>query len=457
MSKLPSRTHVSYARKVSLEVNRIVRERRAFVQEIIATHIDSNADLSVEDRGFATLLCLGVVSSVGTLDELIDRYVHTPATLDPQIRDVLRLSTYEIIFLNKSPYAAVDQGVELSKTVSPKVGGLINAVLRKIVAAKKEFPFGDPSTDLNALARLHAFPLWLTKKLVEDIGVQAAKNFMVASNEPAPIFLAVNFIKADIKEVQAVFSAADTPLFPVDIPYVKINGCLRLDDRRALQNPAVKRLFSEGKILVSDAASQAVAQIALPGHKPGSFFEIGTGRGTKTILLQNDAHKTFGSQMDLIACDSYNFKIDIHKNRMKEYGVNVSRYITEDSRALKKELGSETFDAVFLDAPCSGLGTLRRHPEIRWRLTPDSIVQLAQLQFEMLSEASNYVSPGGLLTYSTCTITKEENSNVIQRFLSSEKGSSFTLKKIGNRNSISTAIQKGSSDAHFAVNMERKH
>lgn len=457
MSKLPSKTHASHARKAALEVNRIVRERRAFTQEIIATHIDSNEGLSIEDRGFATRLCLGVTSSVGTLDELIDRYVRTPAELDPVVRDVLRLSTYEIIFLDKSPHAAVDQGVELSKTVSAKVSGLVNAVLRKIVAAKKEFPFGDPDTDLNALARSCAFPVWLAGKLVEDIGFKAAKDFMSASNDPAPLFLAVNSIKTNSEEVQTVFSSEGVNLLPVQIPQVKLNGCFRVEDRRILQNPVIKELFAQGKILISDAASQAVAQLALPDQKPTSFFEIGTGRGTKTILLQSDALKTYGDQMELSACDSYNFKTGIHKARMKEYGVEVERYITEDARNLKKALGDKRFDAVFLDAPCSGLGTLRRHPEIRWRLTPDAITQLAQLQLEMLTEASAYVSVGGLLTYSTCTITKEENSQVVQKFLSSEAGSNFALKKIGERNSFATAIQKGSSDAHFAVNMVRKH
>lgn len=457
MPKLPFKTHASQARKVALEVNRIVRERRAFTQEIIATHIDSNPGLSAEDKGFATRLCLGVTASVGTLDELIERYVRNPDALDPLVRDVLRLSTYEIIFLDKSAHAAVDQGVELSKTVSPKVSGLVNAVLRKTVDAKQEFPFGDPATDVGALARLYAFPEWLAKRIIEDIGWDAAGEFMHASNEPAPLFLAVNFIKSDNEEVLSVFSSENASLQAVRIPRVEMDGCFRIEDRRILQAPKVRELLSQGKILISDAASQAVARIALPDSKQASFFEIGTGRGTKTILLQSNARKLFDSQMELTACDSHDFKVDIHRNRMREYGVRVADYIAHDARDLGSVLADRRFEAAFLDAPCSGIGTLRRHPEIRWRLTPHSISRLAQLQYELLVEAARFVSVGGLLTYSTCTIMKEENSQVVRRFLSGEEGSAFEFRKIGERNSFATAIRSGSSDAHFAVTMVRRY
>ena len=159
------RSKASPARLAALDVVRAVRERDAFAQDVIGTRID-RSDLSSEDRAFATKLALGVVSATGTLDEIIDRALNAPSDVKPDVRDALRVSTYEIIFLGKTPHAAVDQGVELVRSFAMSASGLANAVLRKIVLMRQAFPFGDPMRDPEALARLHAFPLWLARKLI---------------------------------------------------------------------------------------------------------------------------------------------------------------------------------------------------------------------------------------------------------------------------------------------------
>ena len=188
------RSKASPARLAALDVVRAVRERDAFAQDVIGTRID-RSDLSSEDRAFATKLALGVVSATGTLDEIIDRALNAPSDVKPDVRDALRVSTYEIIFLGKTPHAAVDQGVELVRSFAMSASGLANAVLRKIVLMRQAFPFGDPMRDPEALARLHAFPLWLARKLIVDLGPQEALDFMRASNEQAPLFIAVNAAK----------------------------------------------------------------------------------------------------------------------------------------------------------------------------------------------------------------------------------------------------------------------
>ena len=152
------RSKASPARLAALDVVRAVRERDAFAQDVIGTRID-RSDLSSEDRAFATKLALGVVSATGTLDEIIDRALNAPSDVKPDVRDALRVSTYEIIFLGKTPHAAVDQGVELVRSFAMSASGLANAVLRKIVLMRQAFPFGDPMRDPEALARLHAFQI----------------------------------------------------------------------------------------------------------------------------------------------------------------------------------------------------------------------------------------------------------------------------------------------------------
>lgn len=445
----------SPARRAALEVGSIVRTRSAYAQDVIAKHVDASS-LSPEDRAFATKLALGVASSSGTLDEVIDRCLKSPSDIKSDVRDALRISTYEIVFLDKSPHAAVDQGVELVRAIAPKAAGLANAVLRKIVASKAEFPFGDPATDVAALARSHAFPVWLANRLIADLGRDGAIDFMAASNEPAPVFVAVNSLKASDESVLAVFERASAPLQTVRFGTEAVAGCYRLAAPKALQDEGVKRLFSDGKILVSDAASQMVAAGVLSKNKkPATFLEIGAGRATKTILLQSNANRLYESQLELSTLDNHEFKTKLLVERASRYGARVSAAHTGDATKLDEVLPAAVFDEVFIDAPCSGLGTLRRHPEIRWRITEQDIDRLAETGLAMLESAAGHVAPGGVLAYATCTVLKAENAAVVKRFLESEAGSPFALDEIGGSRVFSTRLAPRSSDAHFAVRMVR--
>lgn len=444
----------SPARLAALDVVRAVRERDAFAQDVIGTRID-HSDLSSEDRAFATKLSLGVVSASGTLDEVIDRALNKPTDVQPDVRDALRVSTYEILFLGKTPYAAVDQGVELVRSFAMSAAGLANAVLRKIVGLRASFPFDDPARDLDALARLHAFPVWLARKLIADLGPEAAIDFMRASNEQAPLFIAVNAAKTTDEALIAAFGKVDEDLDPVSVDGVSLAGCYRLLDSRALLLPEVKRLFSQGKILVSDAASQLVAASVLPDEQPGSLLEVGAGRATKTILLQSNAMRTYDSQLVLTTLDNHDFKTQLLKERAERYGVEVAEALTGDALELSDVVGERTFDEIFIDAPCSGLGTLRRHPEIRWRIKPADIVEFARVQLGMLQAAAPHVAVGGSLAYATCTVTREENNGVVKAFLESEAGAGFKLAPVNGRSCVATRLCDGSPDAHFAVRFVR--
>ena len=227
------RFDVSPARKAALQVGRFLRERDAFAQDLISKHIDASR-MSREDRAFATRLVLGVVSARGTLDEIIDRSLRSPDDVQDDVRDALRIGVYEMYFLDKSPHAAVDQCVELVRTFAPKACGLANAVLRKASSLKGEFPFGNPQADLEAFARQYAFPVWLAKRLVADLGLDAAREFMEASNEPAPLFAAVNAACATDEEVRAELEAAHGEPEPVEIDGRTIPGCYRVSSGRVL-------------------------------------------------------------------------------------------------------------------------------------------------------------------------------------------------------------------------------
>ncbi|MDD7689972.1 MAG: transcription antitermination factor NusB [Ellagibacter isourolithinifaciens] len=448
-----SERSASPARQAALRVTSIVRERDAFAQELIHKYIDSSR-MSREDRAFATRLTLGVVSSYGTLDDVINRCLDRVSDINDDVRDALRISTYEIIFLKKEPHAAVSQGVELVKTIAPKASGLANAVLRRIADKAHKFPFGDPRTDIEAFARLHAFPEWLAKRALLDLGPEVTRDYLAGSNEPAPLFVAINAAKADEAEVVETIVAAHGDPVAVSVNGEDIPGCYCLSEGRVLFDGRVRHMIQTGQLLVSDASSQQIARLVLTEEKPASLLEVGAGRGTKTVLIQSDAQRRYGSQIDeYVTVDNLEFKTNITAERAEEYGIHVSESITGDATVLDDVVGERAFDVVFIDAPCSGLGTLRRHPEIRWRLNPEKIDEFAKTGLALLKSASTHVTPGGSIVFSTCTITRAENIDVVKAFLASDEGASFSLAPIGGAPCFNPALKPGSPDAHFAVRL----
>lgn len=449
------RCKASPGRLGALYATQQVRRRSAFAQEVIAATID-RSHLSRQDRAFATLLTLGVVSTQGSLDAVINRCLDNPRDIKPDVRDAMRVSTYEIIYLRKAPHAALDQGVELVRAVAPSAARLGNAVLHRVYDLAKSFPFGDPQTDIEALALLYAFPVWLAKLLVADLGPANAAALMKASNEQAPLYISVNALKATDDEVKAAFEEAGCVLEPAQSGGVHIPGCFNVSNPRLLSDGRIKRLFSQGKILVSDASAQAVAHCVMETGMPESLLEVGAGRGTKTILLQSDAKRRFSEQVALTAMDSHGFKSDMLKQRAQEYGVSIRSIITGNATRLDSIIPEKMFSCIFIDAPCSGLGTLRRHHEIRWRITPEKIDELAATGLALLKSAAGHVEVSGSIVYSTCTVTYAENNGVVKAFLESEEGRGFALAPINGKACFTTELHSNMPDAHFAARFVRK-
>ncbi len=439
MSKL------SPARAAALKIGSIVRLRKAYTAEVATTVLGQATDLTPEDRAFARKLALGVTACFGTLDYVIDHCLRSPSDIQDDVRDALRISAYELIFLDKQDHAAVDQGVELVRSVAPKASGLANAVLRKIARASQSFPFGNPATDTQALARSVAFPLWLAKRLIDGLGRDDAWAFMRECNSDAPVFIAANDCwkspgtdVIDLPAIDGLEALGDLP------------GAYRLTRPGALTGGPLAFALKTGQAIVTDEAAQRIAAFALPEQCPQAFLEVGAGRGTKTILLQNHAMRRFGSQMPLISVDDHQFKVDLLKRRTSAFGIRLDEALVADATKFASGFDGRMFDAVFIDAPCSGLGTLRRHPEIRWRITPKDIEVLSKIGLAMLIECSKHVVCGGTIVFATCTVLPEENELTIQRFLKSRFGESFDVV-----DTLKTDLTHDGCDAHYAVKLRR--
>lgn len=462
LSIRPQRSHASRARTLALECLLKIQERDAFADPLIDAIID-RGKLSAEDKAFATLLVRGVVSTRGSLDLVLDRCMRSPRDVKDDVRCALRISAYEMLYLHKDAYASVSQGVELTREIAPRAAALANAVLRKVASLVDAFPFGDPQKDIHAYALLHGFPVWLVEQLIQDLGAPDAHAFLVASNEPAPIYLAVNSALASDDEICTVFKEARFSLEPAASGGITPPGCYELRERKALSDGRIARLLRTGKIVVSDASAQAIAflvakmtsSICADGKDP-NFLELCAGRGTKTVLLQSDLLRIQSSQSSrFTTVDNVPFKQKLLLKRAQECGIEVSEALCGDATHLDRVIKDRMFDCIFIDAPCSGLGTLRRHPEIRWRIKPQDIDTFAHVDKRILESAAHHVRPGGLLAYATCTITPSEDGNAISSFLSSELGSSFKLASVHGKACFQNMLVPRGPDAHFLAVMQR--
>ena len=341
------------------------------------------------------------------------------------------------------------------RAVAPSAAGLANAVLRRILEASVQFPYGDPTKDIDALALLYAFPSWLARQLIADLGVQSAVQLMKASNGQAPLFIAVNALKASDEEIVSLFAEVGAELEPAGSGGLSVEGCYRVPNARVLADGRISRLFSQGKILVSDASAQAVAKCVLEEGVSGSMLEVGSGRGTKTLLMQSLAYRLYGSQLSMTCMDSHGFKTDLLRDRANAYGVKINDFVTGNATRLDSVMGDRSFSTIFIDSPCSGLGTLRRHHEIRWRLQPEQIEELADVSIALLKSASGHVDVGGRIVYSTCTVTYAENNGVVKRFLESEEGRRFKLAPVFGKACFAPQLSEDSPDAHFAAKFMR--
>lgn len=406
------------SRAAALRVVREARTRSGWGHELLARALDDSG-LSDRDAAFATRLAYGALASEGTLDDVLDRYLDRPSRVHPLVRDALRVAAYELLFMRTPDRVAVHQGVEAVRSIERRATGLANAVLRRIAENAQAFPFGDPDTDTDALARMTSHPSWLVRILVDDLGLELARTMLQADNEPAPLFLAHNPFVSTFADLMSVLEHEG-----VEPAACEPEGCIVAGSPPAAVKSTALR---DGACVVADAAAQYVAALAAPG--PGRRgVELAAGRGTKTLLMQAASVRN-GGPAEVLSADVHAFKVALLEERLAALGVpEVQGIVADTSDPVSVEAlgGPASADVVLVDAPCSGLGTLRRHPEKRWRLEPSSIAELAALGEGMLETAARLVRPGGFVVYSTCTVTDRENRAVIEGFLARPTGKEFS-------------------------------
>ena len=421
MSKL------SPARKVAHDVLCECERRGAYARDLLA-HRSAVKALDSRDSAFAARLALGVTATEGILDDLLNRFLSKPNKVAPRVRMALRISAFEMLYLDTPGHVAVSQGVELVRANAKSAAGLANAVLRKVDGAIDGFRAaddldgaGEDAKRVTRLCRALGMPEWLCRRLMDRFDDSQLGIFEFAGNlTPAPMAIYVNprsYGKDNRPE------GSIDPIFP---------GCIApVNAAKAVASGALER----ASIVASDVNAQLIATAAT---RPGTCLEIGAGRGTKTYVMMCQG-KRAGMERTHYALDLHERKCDQNLQRLRLAGIHGVRTIAGDACNLDQTLTSfdaregerMLFDTVFVDAPCSGTGTMRRHPEIPWRLTQKDVDEtLPKLQLTMLNEAARRVAPGGELFYATCSVLCSENDDVVNAFLQGSEGRRFKIAPV---------------------------
>ncbi|XEQ97302.1 Ribosomal RNA small subunit methyltransferase B [Sporomusa paucivorans] len=411
------------AREVALKIINEVETNGAYANIALAKEINrrtAQGQLSDQDRRFITELVYGTVKAGATLDWLLGLYLNRSLTkVAPVIRNILRLGIYQLFFLEKVPAsAACNQSVELAKKYGHAgTVKFVNGVLRNAARSPEKVVYPDrDSQPVKYLALKYFHPEWLVERWVERLGVTACEALCQTNNTIPPLSLRTNTIKINrdrllqrlAGEGVACQASAWTP-----------EGIV------CQEHPGLGTLTSlqEGLFQVQDESSMLVAHILDP--KPGEFIIDACGapggKTTHIAALMNNAGK-------ILSTDIYEHKLAlIRENAARLALTNI------ETRALDAvNLGSMfplKADRVLVDAPCSGLGVLRRKPDSRWRKSPEILRDLPKLQAAILASAAQCVKPGGVLVYSTCTTEPEENQDIVCDFLRAHPD--FSLEPTG--------------------------
>lgn len=388
---------VSPARRCAFTVVRRVFEQDAYADRALTAEA---AGLTPRDRSLAMSLAFGTVQRRATLDYVAQRLCSRPlSSIEPGALAALRLGLLQILFLDGiAEHAAVHESVELAKRASRGGAGLVNAVLRRATREGPALLRALSDETPREAATLHSVPVWLAELWWRELGADRARALLARVNDPAESALRVNTLVSSLDVVRAELPARAVPELP---------EALVLDRPFDVQG---SELFRRGAIMAQSRASMLVARALAP--KPGDrVLDLCAAPGAKTThigaLLADDG--------ELTAVERNPGRARALSATLARMHVDCARVVVADARY---ELAAgQRCDAVLVDPPCSGLGTLQSRPDLRWRTSPERIAELSVLQAQVLSTGADATAPGGTLVYSVCTISREESVAVVERLL----------------------------------------
>ncbi|MFL6275694.1 MAG: 16S rRNA (cytosine(967)-C(5))-methyltransferase RsmB [Blastocatellia bacterium] len=415
MNRQASRPAVSPARRAAFDILRRVYAEDAYAAPLIAALPQTT--LAGDDRRLAQELTLGVLRWQSALDYFIERYSgRSLKKLDLAVLIALRLGLYQLRFLSRVPAsAAVNESVNLVKRArAASAAPMINAVLRRAARQLDELPGASIDEPLERFAVETSHPRWLLERWIAAFGEEEARHLALANNQPPPLAFRINTRRAAVDEIIAALESTGLRLRPSSIA----RGAFVVE---AGQAAALAQAAESGEIYIQDEASQMVSLLLDP-QSGERILDLCAAPGSKSSHLAALA----GASGWVMACDIHPHRLATLAATCKRLGIeSIAPVALDATRELPLLDAAPLFDRVLIDAPCSGTGTLRRNPEIKWRLAASDLERLAGVQLSLLRQATVTLKQGGRLVYSTCSIEREENEAVIHRFL--ERGAPFRI------------------------------
>ena len=395
-------------RQVAFEILLSIEKEDSYADLLVDRELSSDA-IQGPDRGLLTELVFGVLRRRGTLDHMIDSFASQKAAkLERIVVILLRLGLYQSFYLDRVPVsAAVNETVKLAKVFVPRAAGFINAVLREADRKRDLIPWPDRAADPSGfLAVRYSQPRWLAKQWLAQLGPAEAEELAAAMVEPPPLTIRVNTLKIS-RDAYAERLAAEgvaarrTEYSPVGMHVLSAIHPTKLPE------------FQDGLVTVQDESSQ-LASLFLDPEPGQDVLDLCAAPGGKSTHLA----QLMENRGTLLACDLDARKLRRIEDTAMRLGTTIIQTKCLDASRPITSLNGRKFSRILVDAPCTGLGVIRRNPEAKWRLTFSDASRMATLQSSILRNAADHLEVGGVLLYSTCSTTSEENEGVIDLFLS---------------------------------------
>lgn len=432
------------ARQIAVEALGKVNGSKGYSNIVIDKALEQSG-LDLRDAAFATALFYGVLERMLTLDHCIAGFSKTPVEkLTPQVREILRVSLYQILYMDSVPdSAAVNEAVNLTRVFRKEsAGGFVNGVLRAFLRSGKRVPRMAGSR-ADQLSIQYSCPAWLVQLWLDSYGEENTEGILKTSLGRPPVYIRVNTLKttADALSVQLEEEGAVVRWDEMEENCLRVSGT---GDVTAL--PA----FQEGLFHVQDKSSQLCVK-ALDARPGMRVLDICAAPGGKSFTAAQWMH----GEGELLAMDLYRARAALVAEGAQRLGISCIAAKEGDASRYNSKLG--LFDRVLCDAPCSGLGIIRRKPEIKYK-NPEELGEIPQLQYNILSNSANYVKKGGILLYSTCTLNPGENEGVVERFLAEHRDFAPCRlpQSLGSASHMVTLFpHQGDTDGFFISTMKR--
>lgn len=401
-------------RKVAINILERIINEGAYSNIILSNELN-NSDLSDKDKALVTEIVYGTLRRLKTIDTIIASFVKDISIMDKKILNILRVAVYQMNYLDKVPsYAACNEAVEEAKEISDKDSKLVNGILRNFV--KKEGKFDIVFRNkIDEIAFDLSFEPWMVRMFIKQYGEHEALEILEGLNNTPKMTVRVNSIKGDYEDVyeeleEAVYNIEEGCICPEAI---SIKGGKGIENNQA---------FVDGKITVQDESAMLISPL-LDLEEGMKVLDLCCAPGGKTTHIGELLNNTG----EVLGFDLHENKLELVKENYERLGITNIKLAQMDATKLDAKLVSYA-DRVLLDVPCSGIGIIRKKPEIKWTKKRKDLKEIVEVQREILENAWEYLKTGGVMVYSTCTLNKEENEENIKWFLSKHKDA--TIEKV---------------------------